>query len=92
MIKTSWKRVQAFGFSEYGNPDVGLRATNLLQDYEISEKNLVAHVDAKTKTLDRISMIMKNDIAPSADEHSKNDMERKLKTQENMAQLTQAIK
>ncbi|XP_014290302.1 RNA-binding protein 25 isoform X2 [Halyomorpha halys] len=48
---TSWKRVQAFGFCEFGNPDAGLRAIRLLHDYEIAGKKLVVKVDAKTKTV-----------------------------------------
>ncbi|KAK9510055.1 hypothetical protein O3M35_004926 [Rhynocoris fuscipes] len=48
---TSWKRVQAFGFCEFGNPDAGLRAIRLLHDYEIGGKKLVVKVDAKTKTV-----------------------------------------
>ncbi|KAL1124506.1 hypothetical protein AAG570_001132 [Ranatra chinensis] len=48
---TSWKRVQAFGFCEYGNPDAGLRAIRLLHDYNVGSKKLVVRVDAKTKTI-----------------------------------------
>uniref|UniRef100_A0A0A9XKH9 RNA-binding protein 25 n=2 Tax=Lygus hesperus TaxID=30085 RepID=A0A0A9XKH9_LYGHE len=48
---TSWKRVQAFGFCEFGNPDAGLRAIRLLHDYDIGGKKLVVKVDAKTKTV-----------------------------------------
>lgn len=47
----SWKRVQAFGFCEFGSPDAGLRAIRLLHDMEIGGKKLVVKVDAKTKTV-----------------------------------------
>lgn len=47
----SWKRVQAFGFCEFGNPESGLRAIRLLHDMEIGNKKLVVKVDAKTKTV-----------------------------------------
>jgi len=54
----SWKRVQgatgklqAFGFCEYSNPDAGLRAIRLLNNYTIADKALVVKVDAKTKKL-----------------------------------------
>lgn len=47
----SWKRVQAFGFCEYGSPDSGLRAIRLLHDMELGGKKLVVKVDAKTKTV-----------------------------------------
>lgn len=52
----SWKRVQgatgklqAFGFCEYNNPDAGLRAIRLLNEFTIADKKLVVKVDAKTK-------------------------------------------
>jgi len=47
----SWKRVQAFGFCEYGNPDAGLRAIRILHEMEIGGKKLVAKVDAKTQSV-----------------------------------------
>lgn len=54
----SWKRVQgatgklqAFGFCELSNPDAGLRAIRLLNDYAIADKSLVVKVDAKTKKI-----------------------------------------
>lgn len=45
----NWKRVQAFGFCEYGDPESGLRAIRLLHDWEVGDKKLVVKVDAKTK-------------------------------------------
>merc|ERR1719228_1243692 len=54
----SWKRVQgatgklqAFGFCEYNNPDAGLRATRLLNNFNIADKSLVVKVDAKTRKI-----------------------------------------
>uniref|UniRef100_A0A1B6CJ55 RRM domain-containing protein n=1 Tax=Clastoptera arizonana TaxID=38151 RepID=A0A1B6CJ55_9HEMI len=47
----SWKRVQAFGFCEYGSPDAGLRAIRILHEMDIGGKKLVVKVDAKTKTV-----------------------------------------
>nr|CAD7427223.1 unnamed protein product [Timema monikensis] len=47
----SWKRVQAFGFCEFGSPDSGLRAIRLLHDMQVGDKQLVVKVDAKTKTV-----------------------------------------
>ena len=47
----SWKRVQgatgklqAFGFCEYNNPDAGLRAIRLLNEFTIADKKLVVKV------------------------------------------------
>lgn len=54
----SWKRVQgatgklqAFGFCEYNNPDAGLRAIRLLNEFTIADKALVVKVDAKTRKI-----------------------------------------
>lgn len=54
----SWKRVQgatgklqAFGFCEYNNPDAGLRAMRLLNNFNIADKDLVVKVDAKTRKI-----------------------------------------
>merc|ERR1719495_2161276 len=54
----SWKRVQgatgklqAFGFCEYNNPDAGLRAIRLLNNFNIADKALVVKVDAKTRKI-----------------------------------------
>ena len=50
----SWKRVQgatgklqAFGFCEYNNPDAGLRAIRLLNEFTIADKKLVVKVHKK---------------------------------------------
>merc|ERR1719361_2101833 len=54
----SWKRVQgatgklqAFGFCEYNNPDAGLRAMRLLNNFNIADKDLVVKVDSKTRKI-----------------------------------------
>ena len=42
---------QAFGFCEYNNPDAGLRAIRLLNEFTIADKALVVKVDAKTRKI-----------------------------------------
>ena len=43
--------LQAFGFCEYNNPDAGLRAIRLLNNFNIADKSLVVKVDAKTRKI-----------------------------------------
>ncbi|KAK6623547.1 hypothetical protein RUM43_009399 [Polyplax serrata] len=45
----SWKRIQGFGFCEFGSPESALRAVRLLHDLNVGGKKLVVKVDAKTK-------------------------------------------
>ena len=42
---------QAFGFCEYNNPDAGLRAMRLLNNFNIADKDLVVKVDSKTRKI-----------------------------------------
>lgn len=77
-IVLSWKRVQgatgqlqAFGFCEFSNPDAGLRAVRILNEFTIADKSLVCKVDAKTKRLllDYLKERMKkNDVDEPEDE------------------------
>merc|ERR1719278_2030971 len=80
----SWKRVQgatgklqAFGFCEFNNPDAGLRAMRLLNNFNIADKDLVVKVDAKTRKIleeyieDRIKKAGDEIEVPKEDEMEK---------------------
>ena len=63
--------MKAFGFCEFSNPDAGLRAVRILNEFTIADKSLVCKVDAKTKRLllDYLKERMKkNDVDEPEDE------------------------
>lgn len=88
----SWKRVQAFGFCEFGSPDAGLRAIRILHEMEIGNKKLVVKVDAKTKTvLDEFKAEKRRKIkgrSPLQDEPEEEDdyMDEEMKKTDQTAQ------